>query len=605
MPLGDSIYDAHMSKSGGEGKVPEELTELCSEPATLDTVTAGRGVGALRKKSSPGLPAVDLPSRYEIGELIGRGGMGAVLECRDALIRRDIAIKVNQNGAEGGLRFLREARLQGQLEHPSVVPIYDMGITEAGEQFFTMKRVQGKTLKEMLGLSTSEYPLRRALGDFSRICEALAYSHKRGVVHRDIKPSNIMIGQFGAVYLIDWGIAKQLRDSLPEETTSETAHLSDGQLTTTGAAIGTPAFMSPEQRIGHSDERSDIFCLGRVLDAILERESPPPPELTEVADRATQLDPESRYAEVESLREDIERYLDGERDEQRRRDIADRCLASAERVVQQDVLSEDEHREAMRSVGRALALAPDHEAAIAMFVRLMERKPDEIPAEALASLATSRGVSLAENLRLGRISYCGVFVAVPITIWAGLRDWLPLSIMCGAWLLAILLLAWTATKPCVSRQQLIPPYLAINVATALTSLVTGWFVFLPAIVAMTGAGFSLYFGRQLRWLVLLSGSLAILLPALLFATGSLPEGLVAGGDWPLANLAHALDARDTLAVAFGTLAVALITSLYFTRIGEVMEAAELELHLRSWQLRNLAPGLARNDTATESISPSL
>ncbi len=156
-------------------------------------------------------------TRYQPGELLGEGGMGEVRLARDARIGREVAVKTMRReiGARGESRFLREARVQGQLEHPAIVPVYDLGVTRDGETYFTMKRVRGRSLDSILEAlaageldTVAEFTRRRLLTAFSQVCLAVEFAHARGVLHRDLKPANIMIGDFGEVYVLDWGLAK-------------------------------------------------------------------------------------------------------------------------------------------------------------------------------------------------------------------------------------------------------------------------------------------------------------------------------------------------------------------------------------------------------------
>src|SRR4029434_1261634 len=159
--------------------------------------------------------------KHRVITTIARGGMGVVLQARDLRIRRNVAMKVMKTGAqfsrENVLRFIDEAQLSGQLEHPNIVPVYDLGIDEHGEIFYSMKYVRGITLDEILrGLrngraeTIEEYPLSTLLTIFQKICDAIAFAHSKGVVHRDLKPENVMIGRYGEVLVMDWGLAKNI-----------------------------------------------------------------------------------------------------------------------------------------------------------------------------------------------------------------------------------------------------------------------------------------------------------------------------------------------------------------------------------------------------------
>jgi len=229
--------------------------------------------------------------KYKIVTTIARGGMGVIMQGRDLRIRRTVAMKVmktsSQFSRENVLRFIDEAQLTGQLEHPNIVPVYELGLDEHGETFYTMKYVRGITLDEVLrGLRNNnakmarKYPLGTLLTIFQKICDGVAYAHAKGVVHRDLKPENVMIGAYGEVLVMDWGLAKNVTGmqrseaGRPVETMSEKEHIPDarGFQTMHGLVVGTPPYISPEQARGELDQidpRSDIYVLGGILYAIL------------------------------------------------------------------------------------------------------------------------------------------------------------------------------------------------------------------------------------------------------------------------------------------------------------------------------------------------
>jgi tetratricopeptide (TPR) repeat protein len=238
----------------------------------------------------------DLPDRYQLVGEIARGGMGAVFKGRDADLGRDIAVKVmleHHRGRPDMLqRFVEEAQIGGQLQHPGVVPVYELSQTCDRRLYFTMKLVKGKTLAALLDERTAPDDLPRFLGIFEQVCQTVAYAHARGVIHRDLKPSNIMVGNYGEVQVMDWGLAKVLaqpdepgrRRERPEEATVIRTARSDppktigpGQAgsnspTLEGSVLGTPAYMAPEQargEIDQLDERCDVFSLGAILCQVL------------------------------------------------------------------------------------------------------------------------------------------------------------------------------------------------------------------------------------------------------------------------------------------------------------------------------------------------
>jgi WD40 repeat protein len=232
--------------------------------------------------------------RYELRQELGCGGMGTVHLGRDIQLGRDIAIKVllekHQSNQEMARRFVKEARINGRLQHPGIAPVYELGAFPDRRPYFTMKLVRGKTLSELLanrvGLSEG---LAWLVGVFGQVCQTVAYAHAQGVIHRDLKPANVMAGAFGEVQVMDWGLAKVMAEGDAEATcgsesdpqggaTRVTPHndamdeAADGVHTREGSAMGTPEYMAPEQARGHLslvDARADVFGLGAILCEIL------------------------------------------------------------------------------------------------------------------------------------------------------------------------------------------------------------------------------------------------------------------------------------------------------------------------------------------------
>jgi tRNA A-37 threonylcarbamoyl transferase component Bud32 len=218
---------------------------------------------------------------FEILERIGEGGMGVVHRARDLELGRDVAIKfltVDAGNPDRVERFLGEASVTGQLQHPGIPPVYRVGRLSVGRPFLVMKLVKGSTLARLIDLGE---PRDRLVSAFEGVCQALGYAHSRGVVHRDIKPQNIMVGAFGEVQLMDWGLARVLGGSepkgvVPDDVAVDITAIEDprgrAERTEDGFKLGTPAFMSPEQAVGarnEMDARSDVFGLGAVLCSIL------------------------------------------------------------------------------------------------------------------------------------------------------------------------------------------------------------------------------------------------------------------------------------------------------------------------------------------------
>ncbi|MEN9574548.1 MAG: Serine/threonine-protein kinase PknB [Verrucomicrobiota bacterium] len=229
-------------------------------------------------------------SAYELGRILAKGGMGAILSARDNSIQRTVAVKVILTGAEASdehiHRLVTEARITGQLEHPHIVPLHELGVTTDGVVYYTMRLVEGVTLSDVLekirqkdAATIAKYPLNALLNVFQKVCDAIAFAHSRGVVHRDLKPDNLMLGEFGEVFVMDWGLAKRMGGANHDEDTTffqkPAASLElagDSFKTLSGQVKGTPRYMAPEQaegRVEDIDERTDIYALGAILYAML------------------------------------------------------------------------------------------------------------------------------------------------------------------------------------------------------------------------------------------------------------------------------------------------------------------------------------------------
>ena len=289
------------------------------------------------------VPAEDI---FEDLGSIGHGGMADVRRVKDLALNRVMAMKVIHrpllDDPSWISRFIEEAQATAQLQHPGIVPIHQIGQLADGRHYFTMPEIRGRTLREVIQrhfAGANDYTSRGLVSAFRHVCEAVAYAHARGVVHRDLKPANIMLGGYGEVFVLDWGIAKILGSLEDQPSPVVTARSSAAaHLTQFGIVAGTPSYMPPEQASGgvrDVDERADVYALGAILyelisgrppfdgdnqDEILEQvrnEKPPPlsgpAELVEICERAMARDPEDRYPDAEPLAAELGSYLDGAR----------------------------------------------------------------------------------------------------------------------------------------------------------------------------------------------------------------------------------------------------------------------------------------------------
>jgi serine/threonine-protein kinase len=337
--------------------------DVLTLPMEAETLTPNRTL-----PSAPPLPIALAPSdppdaRYEIRELLGAGGVGEVVAAFDRESQRVVALKTLQAGPASeplvAYKFIEEARITAQLEHPGIVPVYDLGTTPDGQPFYTMRVVKRRSLRDVLRKPIRrEWPLVRLLGVFQQVSLALAYAHSRGVLHRDIKPENILVGDFGEVYIADWGLAKV-------QNTSEVVLHTRGSEPPPGVtdAGGTPGYMAPEILRGEwagVDQRADIFAMGvvlyemltgrgpfesrttaEVLIATCERVPPRPRDLNPecpllleaLCDRLLAKNKEERMSSLEEVAKVIDEYLEGAKEKELRRKEALKLCESAKEPV--------------------------------------------------------------------------------------------------------------------------------------------------------------------------------------------------------------------------------------------------------------------------------
>ncbi|MCB9931797.1 MAG: protein kinase [Planctomycetes bacterium] len=275
------------SKLGVESNITRDSDVVTGQEMTLADLRQQMGIGAGVKigEGAMGRLKGGKKKRYSVIREIARGGMGKVIEVEDNDLRRSVALKVLRkemlDRKDLVERFLEEAQITGQLEHPNIVPVHEIGVDGRGNLYFTMKLVEGEELSSIIKRlrkndpsAQQAYPISRLVDIFIKVCEGVAFAHSRGVIHRDLKPANIMVGRFGEVQIMDWGVAKivgRKEDTADREVRSDRQD-DDAARTMAGSILGTPSYMSPEQARGEVNTmgpESDVFSLGVILYELL------------------------------------------------------------------------------------------------------------------------------------------------------------------------------------------------------------------------------------------------------------------------------------------------------------------------------------------------
>lgn len=286
----------------------------------------------------------DAGARYEVREEVGRGGMGLVYLAHDHDLGRDVALKAlafEGDAAHLADRLWREARVLARLEHPGIVAVHDVGVLADGRPFYVMRLVRGTNLAQHAATLGRGEVLRL----FVQVCDAIAFAHARGVIHRDLTPRNVMVGEYGEVLVVDWGVARLLEsfEGAPPPAEADPAY-TPADRTHDGMVIGTPGYMPPEQAAGgarDADQRADVFGLGAILREILQsaqastnaRASDPGPAaahlprpLAAIVARATAPSPADRYPSASALAADVRRWLDNDTVEAYRESLFERAV---------------------------------------------------------------------------------------------------------------------------------------------------------------------------------------------------------------------------------------------------------------------------------------
>ena len=575
-----------------------------SDDATVTTHVSGVATAPTHE---PGVRPALRSSEYEIESVIGSGGMGEVLLASDRRIGREVAIKRmlgTKPTAEQVALFLREARIQARLDHPAVVPVFELGEDEAGRPYFAMKRLTGRTLHELLrDPSSSPQRLLRAFVD---VCLVIDLAHEKGVIHCDLKPTNVMLGNYGEVYVLDWGIAR-----VDEGHGGALAELA---LATSGVS-GTPGYMAPEQALGDVRPASDVYSLGCILFEILVRE-PLQPRETDATTRPMDADSAARRRPdravppeldqlctasiapsigdrptARALAEGVQRYLDGDRDLELRKALAVAKLAEA-----RSAHATGDRALAIQGGSAALALDPASRDAAALVGQLMLQPPVDPPPELRAELAAADASDVRRHARRAALAYLVVIPLLPLAIWNGIESW---AIVIAAFGTALTLSAfawWLVVRP--ERTLFEMALYASGNALFIGLLVraAGPFTFVPAIVSVLTASLSAYpiFARR-SWLLLSLVGLGWVIPIVVELAGWVsptwsvePRGIL------MHNAALTLHGTATSLLVFAVcLAAILISGQLAATIATGHHDAKQRLVSQAWHLRQLLPPIER------------
>lgn len=632
---------------------PPEQSVVLQQAASPKTVVIGHedpSSATLPLDSAPEVSRVDAPleplgfaERYAHDKRLGEGGMGVVELYADHQVGRQVAMKLlrgDRESPQASARFVREARVQGQLEHPSVVPVYDLGIAPDGAIYFTMKRVRGISLEQIIeGLDTAQerflalYSRRRLLTAFSSVCLAVDFAHERGVLHRDLKPGNIMLGDFGEVYVLDWGLAR-VRGAAEPGGEREAISVPPGPHAETmpGAILGTPGYMAPEQARGELDElgpHTDVYSLGCILfelmalerlhqgttvqqivsstlvgaearfsERVPEREIPP--ELEAIVVRATALDPARRYPNARELHEDIERFLDGERDVELRQDMA-KLHASVARRAARSASSEDtlqSRRRAMQEIGRALALDPDNQQAMEVMIHLLSEPPKTLPPEVAIEIASSDRHKIRWMGKVGGWAYLSMLIYLPFFLWSGVNSWLWVGLFYFFVALSTGLSFFAAYRRRPNNWNVLAVMLTSNLMFGATAAFFGPLFVMPTLVAVNTMAFTLYLSPGDRPLTIATGCVVIVVFVLLSLEGLIPGGYVfSAAGITVTPGALALPELPSMVLLTAVALAGVITgSLSAMRVRDALANTERQLFLYTWHLREFVPVAARAPT---------
>jgi serine/threonine-protein kinase len=548
---------------------------------------------------------------YELGALIGRGGMGEVVAARDPRIGRDVAIKrmkAKSPTPEAIERFLREAKIQARLDHPAIAPVHELGYDRDGLPYFTMKRLAGTTMTEAIHRGHAQQRLLRAFAD---VCLAIELAHTRHIVHRDLKPANIMLGDYGEVYVLDWGIARILDEAAKSsETVGITTRESMKQ---PGRLLGTPGYMAPEQAQGEPcGPATDIYALGCILFEILvgaplhppgvaglanaidaptaapsSRASNVAPELDAVCVAALAADPTSRPTARE-LGERVQRYLDGDRDLERRRELASAFLAQANAAAG--------HAERIRLAGRALALDPESQEAAALVTRIMLEPPYEIPPELERRIGARDAEYVARSSWVAVGGLASLFLFLPLLLWMGVTN---MRVAVEIWILCalVLMLTYVQARSATAGRgvNVYPSFICTMAVIATFSRICGPFLVPLAIVPVAVSIITQPQMLRRPVVAIVICVMGFVVPLVLEALG------VLGTTWRVdqdqlvfrSTLVHLGGVASSVLLISATVASIVVSGVLSWALAVARRDAVQQLELQSWRLMQLVPESVR------------
>ncbi|HEY5920896.1 MAG TPA: serine/threonine-protein kinase [Kofleriaceae bacterium] len=592
----DAGTDPTMTPSQAIG---EAQTNISSEATTLSLSTA------------------KLPARYAIQRQLGAGGMGEVLLATDAQIGRDVAVKRMRVAPTPNAvaRFVREAKVQGRLDHPAIVPVHELANDSEGRPFFVMKRLTGTTLADILGGGHTRTP-QKLLRAFADVCLAIEFAHNRGVIHRDLKPSNIMLGDFGEVYVLDWGVARIVDEA--DDVDAGATDMPAAEATEAGAILGTPGYIAPELIRGEPiDARADVYALGCILFEILAGESmlprgrealvaaldpfntrpstrapdrEVPPELDEACVTATDTARDARQS-ARQLAETIERYLDGDRDLALRKTLAASHLDAARTALAAGD-NAGARATAMREAGRAIALDPQNTAAAELVGRLMLEPPREVPADVEARVAEIEQDTARDKVRLMGWTMSAFLIMIPAVIVIGVRSYLSLVVFGALVVLNVgLNIFYVRRRVATSRRTILISAYVFAALVMVMSRVYTPFLLAPTIAAIALIMFSV--DPRVPWRLLTAVfTAAVLLPWLAEYLELIPR-TTSALDGSLVMRADAVKMSfpvGAISLALFVISVLLVAGFIAHQIGLRQREAIRSVELQAWHLRQLVKG---------------